>query len=939
MREQAPGLLQGRFKSHFRRLERVERNVYQLLELTVPDGGSLAADVLADGRKKAGADPELELVRRILALRLDCPERALETVGVGILNIVRVKPGGDAVMINADDIDDLGGLVNRLALHAADPRDALRAGSFVKFLLDAYGAKGLLVFARALAPGVSVDAACRAATGKPAVMLQLQWGESLSREQPMKGILPFMRWAAGLLRPYRFFCWMLAVGILIQTIYAMLMPLWLNQLFDRGITPHDAHVIWLTLAYLIGGFLVTAVAGLGIDFSVSTLGPRALNDVRRRVFDKLLTLSSRSLNRFKSGDIVTIFAADVFIVENAVIRAISGIVSKSFLMIGSLITAFALDWRMALATIILLAIAFWAPRQISRFAVKASYARKVEDGKIAGFIKETVQLLPVIRALHVDGHRRDRFNSLTSDIYDASYKQYLLGELTTRATVFAVSAAQLGIIGLGAALSLTGTVSGGVVVAYIGLLLAIGGAAGGIAALIPTAIQAVGSWQRIESLLSYPDDQPVVKNAKPLREPLSKVALRGVSFSYTGDRLNLDDVTFETPVPRRVALVGPSGSGKSTVINLLSRNYDATSGSILLNDTDIREIDYQSLHSLIAVVNQDTTLFDGSIRYNIKIGRMDATDAEVEQAARAAEIHDFIKTLPNGYDTDAGEGGKLLSGGQRQRIVIARALLRDPGILLLDEATSALDAEAEAAINDTLSRVTANRTLFSVTHRLSSCPDMDLICAFRDGQLVETGTHDQLLALDGLYAGMWEKQSDISIGNAGQDVAISVERLRKIPLFAGVPQDDLERVRNMLRVEEVAADTVLTIEGTVTGRFYIIARGSVESTVLLGDGTALTMEILEVGDFFGEFALLDGIPNPTTCRTRFPCLLLSLSRQDLRRVADLHRTSGEQSQMEKEIAATLDRRLDAKLEELVGRRLESRRAASGAPPDTAREAT
>ncbi|TCT02531.1 ATP-binding cassette domain-containing protein [Paralcaligenes ureilyticus] len=937
MKEQAQSVMQGRFKFPTRRFQRVEQRVYELLKLNIPDEGGLAASVLVSARKNSGTDAELDLVERILTERLGCPEAALGLIGVGILNLVRVKPGDDVVMVNADDVNDLDGLASRLASHAAQARDAIRAGSFVRFLLDVYDARVLLDFARAMKPGVSIDEVCRSVTGKPAVMLQLQWGESLSRERPLKGILPFMRWAAGLLRPYHFFCWLLAIGILIQTIYAMLMPLWLNQLFDHGITPHNAHVIWLTLAYLIGGFLVTAVAGLGIDFSVSTLGPKALNDVRRRVFDKLLALSSRSLNRFKSGDVVTIFAADVFIVENAVIRAISGIVSKSFLMIGSLITAFALDWRMALTTIILLAIAFWAPRQVSRFAVKASYARKVEDGKIAGFVKETVQLLPMIRTLHIGGHRRDQFNGYTSDIYDASYKQYLLGELTTRATVFAVSAAQLGIIGLGAVLSLSGTVSGGVVVAYIGLLLAIGGAAGGIAALIPTAIQAVGSWQRIESLLSYPDDQPVVQNAMPMNEPLSRVALRDVSFSYVGDRLNLDDVTLETPVPRRIALVGPSGSGKSTVINLLSRNYDATSGSVVLNDTDIREIDDRSLFSLIAVVNQDTTLFDGSIRYNIRIGRMDATDAEIEQAARAAEIHSFIVTLPNGYETDVGEGGKLLSGGQRQRIVIARALLRDPKILLLDEATSALDAEAEAAINDTLARVTANRMLFSVTHRLSSCPDMDLICAFRDGKLVETGTHDELLARNGLYAGMWEKQSDISIANAGQDVAISVERLRKIPLFASVPQDDLERVRAMLRVEEVQADTVLTVEGTATGRFYIIARGSVESTVRLGDGATLTMEILEVGDFFGEFALLEDVPNPTTCRTRFPCLLLSLSRQDLRHVADLHRTSGEQSQMEKEIAATLDRRLDAKLDELVGRRLEARRSAAGTAPANAKD--
>src|SRR5690606_2213425 len=238
-----------------------------------------------------------------------------------------------------------------------------------------------------------------------------------------------------------------------------------------------------------------------------------------------------------------------------------------------------------------------------------------------------------------------------------------------------------------------------------GLLLAFGGSAGAIAALLPPAIQAVGSWQRVTTVLAQPDDIPEAASGASFDAPLERVAFDNVSFSYAGDRLNLKDVSLDTPTPRRVALVGPSGSGKSTVINLLSRNYDALSGGIYLNDTDIRDIGNQSLRSLMAVVNQDTTLFEGSIAYNIRIGRMDASDEEVQRAAKAAEIHSFIVSLPAGYDTNVGEGGKLLSGGQRQRIVIARALLRDPQILLLDEATSALDAEAEAAINSTLAKV------------------------------------------------------------------------------------------------------------------------------------------------------------------------------------------------------------------------------------------
>ncbi len=922
--------LQGWFRPRARRLEQLEQKLCAMLGLPAPQRDqALAVAVLAESRRHPGEDPARRLVERLLVERLDMPASALSFFGLGILRHATALADGSS-SISVAEAGDLAGLHKRLSAGSGTERDAVRVGAFSRFMLETYGPKGLIDFSRALASGLPMDEVCRQSTGKSQAMLELQWEESLADEQPAKGAWPFLRWTAQQLRPYRFFCTTLAIGVLIQTAYAMLMPIWLNELFDDGITPQRADVIWRTLAYLIGGFLVTASAGLAIDFSVSTLGPRALNDVRQRTFDKLLGLSSRSLSRFKSGDIVSLFTNDIFIVENAIVRAIPGIISKAFLMIGSLITAVLLDWRMAIATITLLAIALWAPKLVGRLAIKASYARKVEDGKVVGFIKETVQLLPVIRTLNLAHHRRSQFDDRSKTIYDASYRQYLLGELTGRATVFAISAAQLGIIGLGAILSLSGTVSGGVVVAYIGLLLAFGGAAGGIAALLPAAIQAIGSWQRIDGLLDHPDDLPEGSADNKLDQPLSHVAFRNVSFSYTGDRLNLKDVTLESPAPRRIALVGPSGSGKSTIINLLSRNYDAMSGSILLNDTDIRQVDNERLRSLMAVVNQDTTLFEASIAYNIRIGRMEATEAEVQQAARSAEIHDFITTLPHGYDTNVGEGGKLLSGGQRQRIVIARALLRNPQILLLDEATSALDAEAEAAINETLGRISADRMLFSVTHRLNSCPDMDMVCVFQDGRLVESGTHEELLANRGLYAGMWEKQSDIAIVNAGRDVGITVDRLRKIPLFATADEQELERIRSMLRVEEVESGTVLAIEGTTEGRFYIIARGAVESTVLLPDGNSLTMEVLEVGDFFGEFALLDGIPHPTTCRTRLPCMLLSLSRQDLARVADLTRSSDEQSELEKAIAATLDRRLDAKLEEMLKRRLGERQADSEA---------
>lgn len=744
-----------------------------------------------------------------------------------------------------------------------------------------------------------------------------------------RGMRAFARWTLAMLRPYWALCLLLACGLLLQALYAMLLPIWLHRLFDHGIAPRSAHVVGQTLALLTGGFVVAACAGMAVDAGVSTLGPRAMNDMRQRAFDRLLSLSFRHLGRYKSTTLVSRLTSDMQTIESATVNIIPSMAMKLVMALGALAAAITLDWHMALATVLLFGASLWAPRRLAQYAVLATHARKSTESRLTAFIKETIQMLPVIRTLGIGGHRREQHRAHLQALRASARRHYLLGELTGRITGFALSGAQMAVIGLGAVLALRGTVSSGVVVAYIGLLLELGSAANGIAGQLSGLIQALSCWQRIESLLQGPVDAVAPALPKPLGESISRVSLNDVSFSYAGDRLNLQGISLETPLPRRIALVGPSGSGKSTVLNLLSRIYDTTSGSIAFDGIDIRDLDPDSLKSAIAMVNQDNTLFDGSIRYNIRLGRLDAGDSEVEQAARAAEIHDFIQSLPQGYDTEVGEGGRLLSGGQRQRIVIARAILRDPQILMLDEATASLDAEAAAAIGRTLARIGATRTVLSVTHRLASCPAMDLICVFRDGSLAEIGTHDELLRHRGTYHGLWEKQSQIEIAESGRDVDITLQGLRRIPLFAAAQAADLERIQRRLRVVEVQAGSVLIEEGSRSGNFYIIARGEVESSVRTAAGTARVMEVLEIGDFFGEFALLDDVPHPTTCRTRLPCLLLTISRADLQDIASLQHSTAEQTAMERAIAATLDRRLDAKLAQALESRCHARPGPGG----------
>jgi len=267
----------------------------------------------------------------------------------------------------------------------------------------------------------------------------------------------------------------------------------------------------------------------------------------------------------------------------------------------------------------------------------------------------------------------------------------------------------------------------------------------------------------IEMMFGILSRDPEIKDrpeAKPLAVTNGAIRFEGVSFAYEPERAILKDLSFEVPAGKTIAVVGPSGAGKSTISRLLFRFYDVTGGRILIDGQDIRDVTQTSLRAAIGMVPQDTVLFNDTIRYNIRYGRWEASDEEVEQAARMAQIDGFIRMAPKGYDTEVGERGLKLSGGEKQRVAIARTILKGPPILLLDEATSALDSHTEKDIQDALDRVSKNRTTLVIAHRLSTIVAADEIIVIDDGSIVERGTHQALLARAGLYASMWNRQRE-----------------------------------------------------------------------------------------------------------------------------------------------------------------------------------
>jgi ATP-binding cassette subfamily B protein len=720
----------------------------------------------------------------------------------------------------------------------------------------------------------------------------------------------------GFIRPHRPLYLLTLLCMLLQLVYQLYIPVALRRLFDEGLLAGNAGVVTVTLALLCLGFAGHAGATVAQDWFAARVAAGALHRLRERMYASIQRLGADYLATHGTADIASRFTADLAAVELAMVRGLPGLVLRLILMAGSIVTACLLDWRLALATFIVLPLCFLAPRPLTPRAMAAAYARRADDARLAAMVQETLALSRVIRTFRLQADRSAAFDRLLAAVDASSIRGNFLANLAGRLTTVGVSFLLLMVIGLGTILALHGFLSPGVVLAFILILLNIGAGASGLAEALPLLIQGHAGLKRIDEMLAAaaPPETAVAARGAAIGR-FASLAFEQVSFSYGGGQRNLDDVSFSIDLPRSVAFVGPSGAGKSTVLNLLLRHHEAEAGRILVSGTDIRQLSDEELRTAIGVVSQDTALFQMSIAENIRMGRPDAPLAAVIEAAKAAEIHDTIMAMPEGYDTDVGELGGNLSAGQRQRIALARALLRQPEVLVLDEVTSALDPATENAINHTLMRLRGDRTILAVTHRLHQAAGMDEILVMDGGRLVERGGHEALLAKGGLYAELWAKQSGLVLSEDGRTATITVERLAAIPFFAGLSPETLQEVVRSLHMETAEPGTELLTERAVDGAFHIIVRGIVDLSVTGRDGQPIRLESLEIGDFFGEIALLQDVPQVATARVRTPATLLVMHRDQF-----IH-LLGREPLLHARAVEIIDRRMQSKLDELVYRRL------------------
>ena len=568
------------------------------------------------------------------------------------------------------------------------------------------------------------------------------------RLQQLRGLLPF-------LRPYRGLtaAWLGALAVSSSATLAL--PVAVRYVIDHGFAGDDGASIDRWFAGLLGVAIVLAVATAARFYFVTLLGERVAADLRSRVYSHLMVLDQSFYERTRSGELLSRLSADTELLRSVVGSSVSVALRSLVTFTGS---AIALVWtspRLAGMAAIGIPLTVLPIVVFGRRVQKRSREAQDRLADANARAGETLNAMHTVQAFAREDYESRRYGSAVDAALSAARRRVRTQAMLTAVVIVLVFGAVTGVLWIGARDVIGGTLTPGVLGQFVLYAVIGAGSVGALTEVWSEVQRAAGGMARIAELLA--ERRAIAAPAQPqapARPARGAIALEHVVFHYPArpDAPALEDFSLTVRPGETVALVGPSGAGKTTVFQLLMRFYDPEAGRIAVDGVDLRALDPAALRGLIALVPQDPVIFGADARDNIRYGRLDASDAEVEAAARAAEAHEFLAALPEGYGTYLGERGVRLSGGQRQRLAIARAVLKDAPILLLDEATSALDAQSERAIQQALERLTRDRTTLIIAHRLATVQKADRIVVLDRGRIVAEGRHEALVAQGGLYA-------------------------------------------------------------------------------------------------------------------------------------------------------------------------------------------
>ncbi|MGI8554727.1 MAG: ABC transporter ATP-binding protein [Dehalococcoidia bacterium] len=537
-------------------------------------------------------------------------------------------------------------------------------------------------------------------------------------------------------------------------------PLLIKRVIDRAIPAHDGFQLNVLILVMVLLVAIGALVGVLQSYLSNLAGQSVMYDLRDRLYRHLTGMSLRWFTSNRTGEVLSRISNDVGGIQGVISDTIGSIVGSTVTAGSTLALMLVLDWRLALFSVAFLPIFILPARRVGNLQRGLTAEAQEQTAAMNSQMQETLSVSGalLVKTFGRQAEETARFQATVRRIRDLSIRRAMIGRWFWMSMGLFGSIAPAVFYWYGGHRVIGGQASLGTVVAFAGLIGRLFGPISSLLSVNVTLLSSLALFERVFDSLALKQEIQDRPGAGSLADPAGELRFEQVGFSYLRDRPALEEISFAVAPGKFAALVGPSGAGKTTIAYLVPRLYDVNEGRVLIDGHDIRDLTLDSLGECIGMVNQEPFLFHTSIRQNLRYAKPEASDDEIEVAGRAANIHDFIVSLPDGYDTVVGERGYRLSGGEKQRVAIARALLKNPAILILDEATSSVDSTTERAIQDALDRLTRGRTVLAIAHRLSTVLNADIILVVDGGRIVESGSHAELLARHGIYRRLYEQQ-------------------------------------------------------------------------------------------------------------------------------------------------------------------------------------